>query len=291
MGNHSCYNVCALMTSRAATAQGSGGMSDSSLPYVIHSDEECERLELQARLAKIQDHLRHLPIPPAGHVLDVGCGSGSMARLIARTLPQASVVGVDLREQYLNFAREKARTEDIKNLTFRSGDVFSLPFPDATFDFVWSKYLLQWVKDPKGALAEMKRVTKPGGFVVSCDYAGFAVQHFPVPAFDRQLRDVIDRLVDYNIGHKVAPYMIDLGFEDVQVAIETDTLFTVIGSIDPERRRNWEMQLQAARPHISQILGSQPAADTLIGDLLAHYDNPTTCSFTDLFFTRGRVAR
>jgi ubiquinone/menaquinone biosynthesis C-methylase UbiE len=118
-------------------------MSQQSLPYVIHSDEECERLELQARLANIDGHLRHMPVPLNGRVLDVGCGSGSMSRLIAGSFPQGEVVGVDLREQYLDFARARAREQDIRNLTFRHGDVFALPFPDASFDVVWSKYLLQ----------------------------------------------------------------------------------------------------------------------------------------------------
>ena len=117
-------------------------MSERSLPYVIHSDEECQRLEVQARLANIQRHLRHLPISANDRVLDVGCGSGSMARLIARSFPQAEVVGVDLREQYLEFAEARARDEGLQNLTFRHGDVFALPFPDASFDVVWTKYLL-----------------------------------------------------------------------------------------------------------------------------------------------------
>ena len=51
-------------------------MSEHSRLYAIHSDEECERLELQARLANIQGHLRHLPIAPNARVLDAGCGSG-----------------------------------------------------------------------------------------------------------------------------------------------------------------------------------------------------------------------
>ena len=86
-------------------------MSDQSLPYVIHSDEECERLELQARLANIEGHLRHLPIAGAHRVLDVGCGSGSMSRLIARSFPEVEVVGIDVREQYLDYARARAREE------------------------------------------------------------------------------------------------------------------------------------------------------------------------------------
>jgi ubiquinone/menaquinone biosynthesis C-methylase UbiE len=262
-----------------------------ALPYFIHSDEECQRLELQAGLANIQGHLRHLPISANDRVLDVGCGSGSMARLIARSFPQAKVVGVDLREQYLEFAKARARDEGIQNLTFRHGDVFALPFADASFDVVWTKYLLQWVKEPKGALAELKRVTKPGGFVVSCDYVGFAIEHRPAaPEFDRQVREVMAALVDCNIGRKVSPFMMSLGFQDVHVEMETDTLFTVIGSIDAERRWNWEKQFQAARPHLIQIVGSELDTDRLIDRFLAHYDDPATCSFTALYFTWGRVS-
>ena len=265
-------------------------MSELSLPYVIHSDEECERLELQARLANIGGHLRYLPISPADRVLDVGCGSGSMSRLIARSFPGAEVVGVDLRQQYLDFARARASAEGIRNLTFRHADVFALPFADASFDVVWTKYLLQWLKEPKSALAELKRVTKPGGYVVSCDYVGFGIEHFPIAAeFEHQVRDSMAVLVDCNIGRKVAPYMISLGFRDVSVEMETDTLFTVIGSIDAERRWNWEKQFQAARPHVIQILGSEAKADRLIDQFFAYYDDPGTCSYTALYFTRGRV--
>lgn len=265
-------------------------MSEHSRPYAIHSDEECERLELQARLANIDGHLRHLPIAPNARVLDAGCGSGSMSRLIARSFPQADVVAVDLRQQYLDFAEARARAEGIQNVTFRKADVFALPFADASFHVVWTKYLLQWLKEPKLALAELKRVTRPGGWVVSCDFVGFAIDHFPVaPEFDRQARQVMPALVDCDIGRKVAPFMISLGFRDVRVEMETDAIFTVIGSIDAERRWNWEKQSQAARPQIAQILGSESEADRFIERFLAHYDDPTTCSFTALYFTRGRV--
>src|SRR6202167_2875596 len=106
----------------------------TSLPYVIHSDGECERLELQARLAHIDSHLRHLPIAPGDCVLDIGCWSGSMARLIGHSFPGAKVVGVDVREQYLEFAEERAREEGLHNVGFRRGDVFDLTFGDRTFN-------------------------------------------------------------------------------------------------------------------------------------------------------------
>jgi SAM-dependent methyltransferase len=264
-------------------------LSQKSLPYVIHSDEECERLESQARLANIEGHLRYLPISPTDRVLDVGCGSGSMARLIARSFPQAEVTGVDVRDQYIDFARARAQQENVHNVTFRSGDVFSLPFPDSTFDVVWTKYILQWLKDPKSALAEIKRVTKPGGYVVSCDYVGFGIEHYPIAAdFERQVREIMTALVDCNIGRKVPSFMISLGFRDVSVEVEVDKLFTVIGRIDPERRRNWEIQLRAAQPHLAQMVG-EAKAGALIDRFLALYDDPETCSLTSLCFTRGRA--
>jgi cyclopropane fatty-acyl-phospholipid synthase-like methyltransferase len=104
-------------------------MSERSLPYVIHSDEECQRLESQARLANITGHLRHLPLSSHSRVLDAGCGSGSMSRLIARSFPQAEVVGVDVQEQYLDFARARGREEGIRNLTFQSATSLRCRFP------------------------------------------------------------------------------------------------------------------------------------------------------------------
>ncbi len=213
-----------------------------------------------------------------------------MSRLIARTYPQADVTGVDLREQYLDFARSRAREEEIQNLIFRSADVFALPFADATFDVVWTKYLLQWLKEPKRALKELKRVTRPGGTVVSCDFSGFAIEHYPVTLeFDQQVRHVMTALVDCDIGRKVSSMMISLGLQDVTVEIEVDKIFTVIGRIDAERRWNWQKQLQAARAHLIRIIGSEAGADQFVETFLRNYDDPATCSITTLHFTQGYV--
>ena len=71
-----------------------------------------------------------------------------------------------------------ARSEQLPNVQFQFADVFALPFADASFDVVWTKYLLQWLKEPERALNELKRVTRPGGIIVSCDFASFAIEHF-----------------------------------------------------------------------------------------------------------------
>ena len=152
----------------------------TSKPYVIDYDEEPRRLEKQARVAKIEDHLRKFSFPPEASILEAGCGSGAMARLLANHAPQGHVTGIDKNERYLEFARRRAREEGIDNITFRHGDIFDLPFEDDTFDLVWCKYVLQWVNDPIHAVRQFKRVTRSGGAVVSCHFDGFGVTHYPV---------------------------------------------------------------------------------------------------------------
>ena len=136
--------------------------SELSRPYAIHSATECERLERQAILARLPDHLSFISVPPHARILDAGCGSGSMARLLASANPTSRIVGVDVRHDYVAFARERAAREGLTNIEFQQGDIFHLPFPDASFDVVWSKYVLQWVKEPHLAIAEFRRVSKAG---------------------------------------------------------------------------------------------------------------------------------
>jgi ubiquinone/menaquinone biosynthesis C-methylase UbiE len=147
---------------------------------------------------------------------------------------------------------------------------------------------LQWLKEPKRALNELRRITCPGGVVVSCDFASFAIEHYPIDAeLDAEVRHVMKALVDCDIGRKVPSFMISLGFKDVRVEVEADKIFTVIGRIDAERRWNWEKQFQAARPHLIQIIGSEEDADRFVTNFLSIYDDPSMSSITTLHFTTG----
>ena len=268
-------------------------MSDQSRPYAIHSDSECDRLERQAALAGLEEHLAYVPLtPPPKRILDAGCGSGSMARLLAARCPDARVVGVDIRPDYVAYAQERAQREGLGNLSFEPGDIFRLPFPDGSFDLVWSKYLLQWVKDPAAAMAEMRRVTAPDGRVVCCNFDGFAVTHWPEdPALQTSADRVFPALVDPFIGRKMASLMRRAGLADIAVHFEADRLFTVVGQIDPERRRNWVDQFAAARPYMAPVLGGEPQADAFMEAFLAYQERPDTASYTALYFASGTVPK
>ena len=153
--------------------------SEFNPQYVIHSDEEPLRLERQAQLYGTADDLRFLAPGPSDRVLDAGCGSGSMTRAIARAQPNGEALGLDRELKYIDFARRKAKSEQIENAIFEVGDVLSIPFPDGTFDLLWSKHLLQWFAQRRQALAEFKRVTRPGGRIVCCNFDRFCLAHYP----------------------------------------------------------------------------------------------------------------
>jgi ubiquinone/menaquinone biosynthesis C-methylase UbiE len=77
-------------------------------------------------LAGLAQHLTVLTeLPRLTSILDVGCGSGSMARLLAAKYPDARVVGVDLRSDYVAYDRDRARGERLDNLRFEQGDIFT----------------------------------------------------------------------------------------------------------------------------------------------------------------------
>ncbi len=103
-------------------------------------------------------------LPDDARVLDLACGTGDFSQLMARQLPRAHVVGVDLTEPMLHVARGRGLTEIV------CGDANALPFADGSFDCVFIGYGLRNFPNLKAAVQEIKRVTRPGGKMVSLDF-------------------------------------------------------------------------------------------------------------------------
>ncbi len=110
-------------------------------------------------------------LPERARILDVGCGTGEVSARVARLHAAATVIGIDVLEGPLAIAR--TRYPDVAaRLAFESGDAFHLKFAAATFDLTVCRHVLQAVPEAAHLLAELKRVTKPGGWlhILSEDY-------------------------------------------------------------------------------------------------------------------------
>lgn len=109
-----------------------------------------------------------------GHrVLDVGCGTGSLAVELGRLRPSAELVGLDPDPGALEQARRKAQRAGVV-VRFDQGFADALPYPDASFDLVLSSFVYHHLDgDGKaGMLREARRVLKPGGSLHLLDAAG-----------------------------------------------------------------------------------------------------------------------
>lgn len=101
-------------------------------------------------------------------VLDLGSGTGYPALLTAQTVgTSGGVIGIDLAEQMLEAARRKAAVLKLSNVTFRTGDVTTLPFEAASFDAVISRFCLMFLPEIPKAVAEIARVLKQDTWVAA----------------------------------------------------------------------------------------------------------------------------
>lgn len=124
-----------------------------------------------------EQFFRRLGVPPGAGLLDVGCGSGQLALIAARS--GAQVTGCDIATNWLEKARARASVEGL-DVTFEEGDAESLPYEDAQFDAVISLIGAMFAPRPDLVAAELTRVCRPGGMVAMANWTpgGFIGQMF-----------------------------------------------------------------------------------------------------------------
>ena len=169
-------------------------------------------------------------LPQDARILDVGCGTGEIASRLAALFPAARVLGVDIIEQHLQLARERY-SHLAPRLEFRPGDAFALELPDATFDLTVCRHMLQAVPAADRVIAELARVTRPGGrlHLLAEDYG---MLHMPPGEHDPDrlwhegvIRYTCNTGTDARNGRSVHRILRSLGIGDISVDfILVDTL-------------------------------------------------------------------
>jgi ubiquinone/menaquinone biosynthesis C-methylase UbiE len=106
-------------------------------------------------------------IQPTDTVLDVACGPGLITCAIAQIARY--VTGIDITPTMIDQAKSRQRDKGLTNLDWHIGDALPLPFPDASFSAVITRYSFHHFPDPRAVLAEMTRVCQPGGKVAVVD--------------------------------------------------------------------------------------------------------------------------
>ena len=181
-----------------------------------YTEREAERLGDQSSI--LEEILHGGTLFAAGSkVLEAGCGVGAQTEILARRSPQAQFTSIDISP--VSLARAKARIDELKisNVRFMQADLRGLSFNDDRFDHIFVCFVLEHLDDPAAALAELRRVVKPGGTitVIEGDH-GSCFWHPETPASLRVWKCLIDvqrRLGhDPNIGRRLYPLLRDANF-------------------------------------------------------------------------------
>ena len=165
---------------------------------------------------------RAQPIEPSSRVLDLGCGTGIIARSLRERLGGAArLTGLDLNPGLLAVARRVA-----PELDWHEGDAMSLPFADGSFDLVFSQQMLQFVRDRPAAAREIRRVLAPGGRVMLSTWRPVGEQPYIAALTsiaERHFGPSNDTRWSFGDDASLRALVTEAGFEDVRVEVVTRT--------------------------------------------------------------------
>ena len=160
-------------------------------------------------------------------VLDFGCGPGTISVGLAEKVAPGELHGIDMEESQIELARAAAAAGGHGNMTFHAGNVYEMPFEDGTFDVAHCHAVLMHIPDTQRALAEVKRVLRPGGILASREAIVASSYLEPQPPEITRAWGVFAGLVQGNGGHpnfgrELKLCMLEAGFQSVRVSASFD---------------------------------------------------------------------
>jgi SAM-dependent methyltransferase len=168
---------------------------------------------------------------PGMSVLDAGCGPGTITLGVAKLVAPGSVVGIDIQAAPIERARAQKVAREQTNLRYEVADLYDLPFADQCFDAAFSNGVLMHLAEPKRALAQLRRVLRPGGVVGVRDPDFGSVLYAPMtPGLQRWL-ELRVRVRQHNggnpfLGRHHRRLLLEAGFADVEAGASLDSAGT-----------------------------------------------------------------
>ena len=257
--------------------------------YLMEHAGEGERME-KRDVREAAEHVARAGIRAGDRVLDAGCASGLLSRMMAVEASPGEVVGIDLSFDRVAMAARRAGEEGLANLTFQQADLYRLPFADGVFDVAFCRYTFEYLSRPEQALREMKRVVRPGGRVVVGDLDGNGLFHYPIPPdLERRLQDLFGRLqkvgFDPMIGRKLYNLFYRVGFRRIQVQAMPHHL--IAGRADPDQLENWETKFRTIRPVAVKAFPSPEAYDRFVDACLERFRAEDSLTYSVTFLVTG----
>jgi len=213
-------------------------------------------------------------------------------RAVAALDPSIRATGIDISAERVREARRRNR--DNPRVKFACADSHAMQFPSDSFDLVYARMLLEYLKDKERAVAEMVRVCRPGGSVLLQDLDGQLLWNYPEEdGVQRTVEKVVAGLAvtgfDPFVGRKLFSLAHKAGLRNIDVQVECYHL--IVGEIDPGILKQWELKLEIAAPQIARILGGECEAKEQTQRFLEYLRRPDTLTYSNVFTVTGEKRR
>ena len=217
-------------------------------------------------------------------LLDVGCGPGSITLDLAGLVAPGQVVGIDIQRAQIDQARALASARGATTVRFEVGDIYELPFSDASFDVALANGVLMHLSEPVRALAELRRVLRPGGVAGVRDPDWGASLRAPTTPLLDQWSTVRVRVRQHNggdpfSGRHLRRYLLEAGFARADACASVESAGT---SDETVRHAAFlKAQLQGfARTVLAEGWMDQAALDAVVAEIDAWAQRPDAFSAT-----------
>jgi ubiquinone/menaquinone biosynthesis C-methylase UbiE len=277
------------MAESAHAATSTATAKNANEVYALgSSDAESDRLLRQAD--ELAGHnaalLDRAGLRPGQSAIDLGCGPRGILELLAdRVSPGGRVVGVDADPAHATMAAELAAARGLTGVEIINADARHTGLPSGSFDVVHARALLINVPEPAEVVAEMMRLAKPGGWVISMEPDDdFLMSYPPHPAYDRFAAifhaAAARNGADPKIGRRVPELLREAGLVDIEVEARPDM------SPPGHPRRTLTLDLvRAMRPQVLAMgLATEAEFDELDAAARAHVEDLRTIVVSGLLF-------
>jgi len=257
--------------------------------HFLSSPTEKNRLINKLDPKKFVDKYISPHVNPSDLILDVGCGPAVIGDRIGYLYPDSHIVNLDINFEMLESSSKKESL-----MIFSSsivGDSYNIPFKSNTFNFVFSRFLLEYLPNPQFVVSEMARVCKPDGILMLQDLDGQLMCNYPEdPFLSDKMVDLINHLHHKNgfdpfVGRKLYHLLYLNKIKNIHVSLEPYHLF--YNSIDKENYELWKHKINNAMPELKKAFGSEKIARKYSNAFLEYLKNEETLTFSLLFTSYG----
>jgi ubiquinone/menaquinone biosynthesis C-methylase UbiE len=259
--------------------------------YLMESNEETLRLDLKTDAKIVEQQALWAGIKPGMRVADLGFGSGKTSFYLHKLVqPNGEVVGVDIAEERIKYAKKHYRKKGIEYILRDIRD----PLDDlGMFDFIWVRFVLEYYRSESFHIVKnISSILKPGGTLCLIDLDYNCLNHFGLSERLRRtiygVTKAMEKNADFDpyVGIKLYSFLYDLGYQDIDVSMAPHHL--IFGELNERDAFNWTKKLEVAVKRLGyEFKEYKGGYEEFFEEFTKFFSNPRRFTYTPLISCKG----